>query len=145
MRFPTMWYLRPAKPQISLHIHGVWSEPLLEYSVTVKLLTKQHLEFLRLKGGFTGSTESTYVKMPQCWKSHVAAHMFLSIDNSVQSVSLAVSVVLSILAVYVLLPFSEAVGTFLHMRKCQYETPTLTNWGSNVLSEPLSVCITHMR
>ena len=52
--------------------------------------------------------------MPQCWKSHVAAHiyMFLSNDNTVQSVSLAVSVVLSILAVYVLLPFSEAVGTF---------------------------------
>ena len=29
MRFPTMWYVRPAKPQISLRIHTVWSEPLL--------------------------------------------------------------------------------------------------------------------
>ena len=29
MRFPTMWYVRPAKPQISLHICAVWSEPLL--------------------------------------------------------------------------------------------------------------------
>ena len=29
MRFPTMWYLRPAKAQTSLHIHPVWSEPLL--------------------------------------------------------------------------------------------------------------------
>ena len=28
MRFPTMWYVRPAKPQISLPIHTVWSEPL---------------------------------------------------------------------------------------------------------------------
>ena len=70
---------------------------------------------------------------------------FLSNDNTVQSVLLAVSVVLSLLAVYVLLPFSEAVGTFLHMHKCQYETPTLTSWGSNVLSEPLSIRITHMR
>ena len=24
----------------------------------------------------TGSSESTHVKMPHCWKSHVAAHMF---------------------------------------------------------------------
>ena len=29
MRFPTMWYVRPAKPQISLRIGAVWSEPLL--------------------------------------------------------------------------------------------------------------------
>ena len=29
MRFPTMWYVRPAKPQISLRICTVWSEPLL--------------------------------------------------------------------------------------------------------------------
>ena len=29
MRFPTMWYVWPAKPQISLHIRAVWSEPLL--------------------------------------------------------------------------------------------------------------------
>ena len=29
MRFPTMWYVWPAKPQISLRIGAVWSEPLL--------------------------------------------------------------------------------------------------------------------
>ena len=28
MRFPTMWFVRPAKPQISLRICAVWSEPL---------------------------------------------------------------------------------------------------------------------
>ena len=27
--FQTMWYMRPAKPQISLSIHAVWSEPFL--------------------------------------------------------------------------------------------------------------------
>ena len=54
MRFPTMWYVRPAKPQISLLICSA-SEPLLvAYSMTVKLLTEQHLEFLSLKRGCTG-------------------------------------------------------------------------------------------
>ena len=43
--------------------------------MTVKLLTKQHLECLGLKGGCTGSSESTLVKMPHCWKSHVAAQI----------------------------------------------------------------------
>ena len=28
-RFPTMWYVRPAKPQISLRIRAIQSEPLL--------------------------------------------------------------------------------------------------------------------
>ena len=47
----------------------------LEYSMTVKLLTEHHLEFLSLKGGCTGSSESTLVKMPHCWKSRVSAHI----------------------------------------------------------------------
>ena len=41
----------------------------------VKLLTEHHLEFLGLKGGYTGSYESTLVKILHCWKSHVTAHM----------------------------------------------------------------------
>ena len=49
----------------------------LEYSMTVKLLTKNHLEFQSLKGGCTGSSESKHVKMPHCWKSHATAHMLL--------------------------------------------------------------------
>ena len=28
VRFPTMWYVRPAKAQISLRIRAVWSKPL---------------------------------------------------------------------------------------------------------------------
>ena len=47
----------------------------LEYSMSVKLLTEHHLEILNLKGGCTGSSESTLVKMSQCWKSHVTAHV----------------------------------------------------------------------
>ena len=48
---------------------------LLEYSITVKLLNEHFLEFLNLKGGCIGSSESTLIKMPNCWKSHVAAHL----------------------------------------------------------------------
>ena len=40
----------------------------------VKLLTEHHLGFLSLKGNCTGSSESTHVKMPLCWKSHAMAH-----------------------------------------------------------------------
>ena len=35
----------------------------------VKLLTEHHLEFLSLKGGCTGPSGSTLVKMSNCWKS----------------------------------------------------------------------------
>ena len=41
----------------------------------VKLLTVHHLEFLSLKGGCTGSYESTLVIMSNCWKSHVTAEI----------------------------------------------------------------------
>ena len=47
---------------------------LLEYSMNVKLLTEHPLKLLSLKGGYTGSSESTHVKMPHCWESHVTAH-----------------------------------------------------------------------
>ena len=49
-----------------------WS---LAYFMSVELLIEQYLEFLSLKGGYTGSSESTLVKMPHCWKSHVTAHL----------------------------------------------------------------------
>ena len=44
--------------------------------MTVKLLTEHHLEFLSFKGGCTGSSESTLVKMAHSWNSHVAAHYY---------------------------------------------------------------------
>ena len=136
LRFPITWYVRHAKPQISLRICAVWSEPLLIawiYNMTVnpfvpngisrlyllnesisilgcwvvffnikfirillessvksidsdqtpcgfdarfiwvRLLIEYYLEFRSSKGGCTGSSESIHVKMPHCWKSHVAA------------------------------------------------------------------------
>ena len=51
--------------------------------MSVKLLSEQHLEFLRLKGGCTDLSESTLVKMPHCWKSHVAAHFPFSLATTV--------------------------------------------------------------
>ena len=45
--------------------------------MTVKLLTEHHLEFLSLTGDCTDSSESTLVKMPHCWKSHVTAQIIL--------------------------------------------------------------------
>ena len=44
--------------------------------MSVKLLTEHHLEFLSLKGGCTGSSESTHVKMPHFWKSHALAYLY---------------------------------------------------------------------
>ena len=43
--------------------------------MSVKLLTKHYLEFLSLKGGCTGSSESIHFKMPHCWNSHALAHL----------------------------------------------------------------------
>ena len=44
----------------------------------VKLLAEHHLEFLSLKGGCRGSSESTHVKMSHCWKSHALAHFLIT-------------------------------------------------------------------
>ena len=54
----------------------------LEYSMTVVLLTEHHLEFVSLKGVYTGSSESTLVKMPHCWKSHVPFYIYNSVNPS---------------------------------------------------------------
>ena len=45
--------------------------------MSVKLLTEHYLEFLSLKRGCTGSSESIHVKMTHCWKAHVAAHILV--------------------------------------------------------------------
>ena len=87
MRFPTMWYVRPAMAQISC-AYAQSEQSIcksLEYSVTVKLLTEQHLEFLSLTGGYTGSSESIHVKMPHCLKSHAAAQLLFCITFSSSS------------------------------------------------------------
>ena len=47
--------------------------------MTLRLLVEQDLELLSLKGGCTGWSESTFVKIFHYWKVHVAAHMGNSI------------------------------------------------------------------
>ena len=44
--------------------------------MTVKVLTEHHFGFLSLKGGSTGSSESTHVNMAHFWKSRALAHLF---------------------------------------------------------------------
>ena len=53
----------------------------LEYSMTLRPLTEHHLEVLSQKGGCPGLSESTLVKMPHCWKSHVTAHFCFQVYN----------------------------------------------------------------
>ena len=49
----------------------------LEYSMTVKLLPEHYLEFLSLTRtrGCTNWSETTLVKIPHSWKSHVATQL----------------------------------------------------------------------
>ena len=49
--------------------------------MNVQLLAEQHLEFIILKGGYTGWPQSTLVKMPHCWKSHVTAQLVLFFEH----------------------------------------------------------------
>ena len=48
----------------------------------LKLQTEHNLEFLSLKGGCRGSSESTLVRMSHCWKSHATAKIifFFCVD-----------------------------------------------------------------
>ena len=48
----------------------------------IKLLTEHHLEFLSLKKGCRGLSESSLVKMSNCWKSHALAHLYVLMLNS---------------------------------------------------------------
>ena len=50
--------------------------------MSVKLLTEHHLEFLTLKRGCTGSSESTLVKIPHCSKLHVVAQFCYAFFNN---------------------------------------------------------------
>ena len=47
--------------------------------MSVGQLAEHDLDFLSLKGGCTGSSESTLVKMPHCWKSHALAQLCISV------------------------------------------------------------------
>ena len=67
--------LRPAWAYAQTDQRLCWS---LKYSMTVKLLIETHLRFLSLKGGCTGLSESTPVKIAHCWESRVVAKLWSS-------------------------------------------------------------------
>ena len=51
--------------------------------MSIKQLIEHHLEFLSLKGGCTGWSEATLVKMPYCWKSHVASQRKITKNSGI--------------------------------------------------------------
>ena len=55
--------------------------------MTVKLLAEHHLESLSLKGGCTGLSELKLVKLPHCWKSHIAVHLSLTKETIFVSIN----------------------------------------------------------
>ena len=46
-----------------------------EYSMSVKLLTQHHLEFLGFTWGGGRGAAKARLKLPHCWKSHVTAQI----------------------------------------------------------------------
>ena len=58
-----------------------------------------------MKGDCTGSSESTLVKMPHCWKSHVVAHLVVDFSNKSE-------VVENLSEIY-------NVGTFVEIKEMQ--------------------------
>ena len=103
----------------------------------VKLLTEHHLEFLSLKGRCTGSSESTHVKMPHCWKSHVAAQI-VTYNASISAVG---GVVVTILGspLYSLTLFGSLLqilsfSSFLSFEPKYLETQfAIPAWQSNLI------------
>ena len=84
--------------------------------MSVKLLTEHRLEFERLIGGCTGSSESTLVKMPHSWKSYVVAQFMIYIGFE---------------PMYVY----NTLGTLISQRKWQIQTST-TNLVFHACSAP---------
>ena len=83
MRFPTMLYVQATSKGSDQPVH---TRSLIRAfasrwdGLSVKLLTEHHLEFLNLKEGFTGSSESTLVKF-HIVENH-RRHCVMSLSNT---------------------------------------------------------------
>ena len=53
--------------------------------MSVKLLTEHQFDFLRLTDGCRGSSESTLVKISNCWKFHASAR---KINHEISTVNI---------------------------------------------------------
>ena len=101
--------------------------------MSVKLLTEQYLEFLSLTGGCTGSSESTLVKMPHCWKSHVMAQvLYGSFTEDSSEILLLTLCMLGILHPFLLFAefFSKLTFPQKHFQKYHQ---SVKKFGSNCL------------
>ena len=76
-----------------------------------KLLTEHHLEFLRLNRGCRRSSESTHVKMPHCWKSHVTTHLLCWLFPQMQLVIAETNSLVNVHSCYIL--FQTSVNPVL--------------------------------
>ena len=89
----------------------------------VKLLTEHHLEFLSLKGGCIGSSESTHAKMPHCWKSHALAHyysmFFRTYGSVVPCIERSVPATNNVNDWFLSLVFNESVANDLSRAMCR--------------------------
>ena len=72
--------------------------------MSFKLLTEHHFESLFLKGGNTGSSESTIVKMSHCWKSRVTAHVVVENVVYINTYLIGHGILRHLIRVYGLLP-----------------------------------------
>ena len=60
------------------------TEPQHDISNNVLCATSKGLDQdLSLKGGCTGSSQSTLCQMPQCWKSHIVAQIIIPKQNCI--------------------------------------------------------------
>ena len=85
--------------------------------MSVKLLTEQHLDFLSLKGGCRGSSESTHVKMPHCWKSHALAQLLYPNIVIVEFIEIKVGMQIPLLVItggIYRMAFFHHFGTMIH-------------------------------
>ena len=71
-------YIIEPRHEISNNVVCATSKGSDQPAHMVRLLTRHHLEFLSFKGCCTGSSESTHVKIPHVWKSHIMAHITLT-------------------------------------------------------------------
>ena len=83
MRFLRMRYVRPAKPQTSLRIRAVWSEPLLVACVFYECSATDWASFSvsKLKMRLHRLVWVYTCQMPHCWKSHVTAHLLIDVNK----------------------------------------------------------------
>ena len=80
MTKPTKWHVRPAKTQISLGIHPVWSESSLYSDQPGRPLSSCRKQTLIRLGGCPGWSESSLGAQPHCWFCHETAQILATSD-----------------------------------------------------------------